>query len=241
MKVISLVPSLTELLIYLGVKVVGRTKFCVHPTKQILNIPIIGGTKTVDIDKISALNADLVIANKEENVKDQIDSIISLGTEVLVTEISTTDDALESILIIGRQVNKVQASQKLYNDILESFNNIKQANLSVCYLIWKSPWMTVGGDTYINSILSILGYSNVFMSKERYPSIEIIDIKMANPDIIFLSSEPFPFKEKHIKALNSLLPNTRIELVDGTYFSWYGNRMKQVVEYAEKLHNRLNS
>jgi len=236
MKVISLVPSITELLIYLNVDVVGRTKFCVFPEGKVETIPKIGGTKDVNVSKIIALNPDLVIANKEENVKEQVVKIAEADVEVLTTEIANFEEAIAAILDIGKHVDRKEQAGSLVEKIKRSFQKIKLFDKTVCYLIWKSPYMTVGGDTYINSMLEKCGLKNVFSEARRYPVVTINDIIAAGPDLVFLSSEPYPFSEKHLEEFQSNLPQSRILLVDGTFFSWYGSRLFDVSSYSNKIY-----
>lgn len=234
-----MVPSLTELLIYLGVEVVGRTKFCIHPSEQIDQIPKIGGTKTVDVSKVIGLEPNIVIANKEENVQEQVEAIKAAGIEIYVSEISDYVTALASILEIGKLVNKSTSAEALVDQITSAFGDLPQLDRRVCYLIWRKPYMAAGGDTYINSMLKKCGMTNVYQDSDRYPSIEVADILAKKPDIVMLSSEPFPFKEKHIKELQAHLPDSKIILVDGECYSWYGNRMLVAAEYFSGLVERL--
>ncbi|MCR9131178.1 MAG: helical backbone metal receptor [bacterium] len=226
-RIVSLVPSLTELLVDLGVSdsLKGRTRFCIHPKDEIESIEIIGGTKNPNIDKIRALKPDLVIANKEENIKSDVEAIQEFS-EVLVTDISTIEDALFAIHFIAEKLDRMKEAESLIRNILSELDSISESKpINTAYFIWKDPWMSVGNDTYIHDVMETFGLANVLGDQSRYPSITINQLKEADPELILLSSEPFPFKEKHITELREYLPDSKIQLIDGEWFSWYGSRM----------------
>ena len=245
-RIISLVPSQTELLFDLGLEeeVVGITKFCVHPQKWFKNKTRIGGTKDVDINKIKALQPDLIIANKEENVQAQIEQLQTIAP-VWVSDISTLQEALQMIKMLGEITNKKQSAATIVQKVINGFHQlatIKQTLKTACYLIWRNPYITIGADTFIHDMLLKCGCTNVFGNQSRYPEISIPQIAAANPSIILLSSEPYPFKEKHIVELQSQLQthnqelvSTKIILVDGEMFSWYGSRLLQSPSYFKTL------
>jgi ABC-type Fe3+-hydroxamate transport system substrate-binding protein len=250
MRIVSLVPSITELLFDLGLEeeVVGITKFCVHPNKWFRTKQRIGGTKNLHIDIVQNLSPTLVIASKEENIKEQVDAIASF-TEVLLTDVKNLDDAIEMIKFIGKKTTRIEAAKDIIEKIKANFSNLLTASNNayqkpgtrnpypetVCYLIWRNPYMTVGNDTFIHDMLQRCSYSNVFAEQARYPTITIAAIKKANPHFIFLSSEPYPFKQKHIAELQTELPTAKIILVDGEYFSWYGSRLLKAADYFIEL------
>ncbi|MCC6816639.1 MAG: ABC transporter substrate-binding protein [Saprospiraceae bacterium] len=241
-RIISLVPSLTETIVDLGCEeqLVGITKFCVNPGHLKGKIPIIGGTKNLNLNKIISLNPELIIANKEENVKSDI-LLLANNFPVLLTDIKTLDDSQRTIDYIGYILDREKESGKINVDISnsrESFRNTmpKAGQLKkVCYLIWKDPYMTIGFDTFIHSMLTELGFVNVFGNKERYPEVSLSEIYNENPDYVFLSSEPYPFKEVHFFELKGLNPI----LVDGEAFSWYGSHIIKSFDYLCKLINKL--
>lgn len=236
-RIISLVPSQTELLADLGLEeeVVGITKFCVHPERWFRTKTRIGGTKTVDLEKVKALQPDIILANKEENVKEQIEALEKIAP-VYVSNIHTLVEAQTMILDIGKLFGKVAASKAMVAQIREKFQHLKRVNgLSVAYCIWQKPWMWAGGDTFIHDMLVRTGFENVFKEIPRYPTEEIAALQERKPDLIFLSSEPFPFKEKHAIALQKELPKAKIVLVDGEMFSWYGSRLLLVPHYLATL------
>jgi ABC-type Fe3+-hydroxamate transport system substrate-binding protein len=234
-RIISLVPSITETLFHLGLgdRVVGRTKFCIHPDQEIKDVPKIGGTKKVNIDKVKALQPDLIIANKEENVKEDVLALSEI-CEVYVTEILDWPSGLDMITKIGALCHVAPAAEILVNQLINakekrSFNHRGK----VLYLIWKEPYMTVGGDTFIHQMLELAGYENIMQNGTRYPSINLKDFK-GKVDFVFLSSEPYPFQEKHIASIQSMTGAECI-LVDGELFSWYGSRMLHAFEYFNTL------
>ena len=236
MKIVSLVPSITEALFDLGLtenEVVGRTKFCIHPQEKIKNVSVIGGTKNINIEKIKALQPDLIIANKEENVKDQVEALMD-DYKVMVTNIDTIEDNYYLLKNLGKLFGKEEKAQ-LYN--LKIYDVLNQAKLDspvkAAYLIWKNPYMTIGSDTFIHRILSEIGFQNIFRDKTRYPQITTEDL--ADADVIMLSSEPFPFKEKHIEELKVFYPDKKIMIVDGEAFSWYGTHIAKCEQYFKEL------
>lgn len=241
-RIISLVPSQTELLHYLGLEneVVGITKFCVHPQHLFKNKTKIGGTKNLNIEAINALQPDLIIANKEENIKEQIDALQAIAP-VWVSDVNNLEDTLEMITAIGFLTGKNEQANSLLEKIKLCFNQLKTQNihLNACYLIWREPYMTVGGDTFIHSMLEVCGFKNVFKNANRYPEITLQQLALLNCQIVLLSSEPYPFKQKHINEIQEVLPNVKIILVDGEMFSWYGSRLLQAADYFTALRTTL--
>ncbi len=226
-KIISLVPSLTELLIDFGLKnqLVGRTRFCVHPEKEVEDIPIIGGTKNPRIDKIRELQPDLVIANKEENRKEDIE-VLRQDFEVEVTDISSIGEAITAIKQLGKKLNVKEKAENIVSKIENRLKQCPDASpLKTIYFIWKEPWMTVGGDTYISDVMAHWNLDNAFKDVTRYPIISLDELENYRPELILLSSEPYPFKEKHIPAVKEACPDARVLLVEGEWFSWYGSHM----------------
>jgi ABC-type Fe3+-hydroxamate transport system substrate-binding protein len=245
-RIISLVPSQTELLHHLELEeeVIGITKFCVHPHEWFRKKTRIGGTKDIHLQKIKELQPDLIIANKEENVRQQIEELAA-AFPVWISDINTLDDALLMINSIGEITGKEEKAATLISRIKMNFSGlhlqIKNTKLKACYLIWKEPYMTVGGDTFIHDMLTKAGFENIFQHKQRYPEISITDLQIADCQLLFLSSEPYPFKQKHIDELQTQLPQTKIILVDGEIFSWYGSRLLKATEYFSVLHHQTAS
>jgi ABC-type Fe3+-hydroxamate transport system substrate-binding protein len=237
-RIICLVPSLTETLAYLGLEkeTVGITKFCVHPATWFQSKLQVGGTKNVAIEKVKSLRPDLVIASKEENVQDQVKAI-SHFCPVLLTDIVTIQDAVDDIMAIGKHTGKTNEAEKLAQDIQENFSSLQitQTKKAV-YLIWRNPWMLAGGDTYIHQMMLAAGYENIFAEHLRYPETSLEALANMDVDTILLSSEPYPFTEKHLAEVAQALPHAQVRLVNGEMFSWYGSRMLQAAPYFRTLH-----
>ena len=236
-RIISLVPSQTELLYDLGVgeRVIGVTKFCVHPKEQVKNCQKIGGTKNFNFQTIETLQPDLIIGNKEENYPEGINKLKEIYP-VWMSDIYTLSDALNMIESIGEIVNAKDQAYTLINDITDSFNGaeVKQKKTAV-YLIWRNPYMVAGNNTFIHDMMNHAGFKNA-ITEPRYPEVKLEDLKKLNPDNIFLSSEPYPFKNHHIDELETFFPNSIIQIVDGEMFSWYGSRLKHAASYFKSLH-----
>lgn len=236
MKIISLVPSITETLFDFGLtadEVIGRTKFCIHPINLVKNVEVIGGTKNLNIEKIRSLKPDLIIANKEENEKLQVEELMK-DFKVWVTDIETLEDNQDFISELGILLNKEVLADHFNQKITSIFNDVKVSKpKQIAYLIWKNPYMTIGSDTFINEVLVRSGFENLFKSRKRYPEVSVEELK--NADVIFLSSEPFPFQQKHIDELQIELPNNEIILVDGEAFSWFGTHLMKVGNYLKDL------
>ncbi|KAA0128588.1 ABC transporter substrate-binding protein [Chryseobacterium sp. SN22] len=236
MKVVSLVPSITEALFDLGLtehEVVGRTKFCIHPAEKVKHVAVIGGTKNINIDKIRALQPDLILANKEENIKEQVEALMD-DFKVIVTNVETVEDNYYLLKNLGKLLNKEDLAQAFNLKIYEVLNQAAiDSKLKAAYLIWNNPYMTVGSDTFIHKILAEIGFENLFKDRKRYPEITTEDL--AGADLIMLSSEPFPFKEKHIEELRKVYPDKKIMIVDGEAFSWYGTHIAKCGDYFKEL------
>lgn len=234
-RIISLVPSQTELLFDLGLdeRVVGITKFCVHPENWFRTRIRVGGTKQLHFDIFEQLKPDLIIANKEENNREDVERLES-EFPVWVSDVNDLDSALEMIRKVA-EITDADSTELI--DVIESnFSELKptSAALKTVYLIWKNPYMAAGTDTFINDMLQRCGFENVAGST-RYPELmeeKLVEIK---PELVLLSSEPFPFGETHIRDLQELLPNAKIMLVDGELFSWYGSRMRLAPAYFSEL------
>lgn len=225
-RIVSIVPSITDLLFYLdlGPRVVGRTRFCIHPKPDITAVPRIGGTKAVRIDAVANCNPDLIIANKEENTRADVEALREL-CPVYVSDISTVTDTCSMIHDIGQLTDTLPAAQDLISDIASHLPTATQKPpRPALYLIWREPYMSIGGDTYISHMMDHLGYRNLLADQQRYPSLSLEDIAQSGAEVVLLSSEPYPFGPKHIPELQTLLPDAEIKLVDGELFSWYGRR-----------------
>ena len=243
-RIISLVPSQTELLYDLGLdkEVIGITKFCIHPDQWFRTKTRVGGTKQLNTEIIRSLQPDLVIANKEENEKTQVE-IIAEEFPVWVSDINNLDEALGMINTVGALTGKQKQAASLSTEIKNRFESIPpvQQKRKCCYLIWREPYMTVGGDTFISNMLGYAGYENFFAAGKRYPEADLRELKNSGCEVILLSSEPYPFKEKHIAEIQSILPAMQIKLVDGEMFSWYGSRLLDAPEYFKKLRIQMSN
>ena len=243
-RIISLVPSQTELLFHLGLdkEVVGVTKFCIYPTDWKTRKTIVGGTKNIKMDLIKELNPDLIIANKEENDENSLRKLMPIFP-VWISDIKRLEDAFQMILSVGRITNSESTSFTWTEKIKKQFKILsllpKQPR-RVAYLIWNNPLMSVNKDTFIHSLLELNQWDNCFKDKlNRYPEITEEELVDSNPEMVFLSSEPFPFKDKHIDRFKQLLPESRVVLVNGEYFSWYGSRLVDSPAYFSSLHKSL--
>ena len=252
-RIVSVVPSQTELLFDLGLddEVVGITKFCIHPADKVRNKTIVGGTKTLHLDQIHALCPDLILANKEENTREQIKEL-QRHYPVHITDMVTLPDALTMIRTVGRLVDKEPQAEKMVQQIAAtlspsflssrsspSFSLWQATPLSVAYLIWRKPYMVAAGDTFIDAMLEAAGFRNAFAGQTRYPEASPDDLRATEPELIFLSSEPYPFAEKHIAELQAVCPSARVLVVDGEVFSWYGSRLLRAADYFRNLHNEI--
>ncbi len=242
-RIISLVPSLTELLFDLGLdtELVGVTKFCIHPTDKVKHKTVVGGTKNVYLDRVAALSPTLILANKEENTREDVETL-QADFPVLVTDMATLTDALEMIITVGERVDRQTEAHRLASQIKESFAALAQEVETrllppprVAYLIWRDPWMVAGNQTFIDSMLTLAGFVNAFGGQSRYPVVSFDNLRATNPDVIMLSSEPYPFREKHLAELSTICPSARLMLVDGELFSWYGSRLVYSAEYFRSL------
>ncbi len=246
-RIVSLVPSLSLLMHDLGVgsRLVGVTKFCVNPNGLKRDSTIVGGTKLLRMDVIDDLQPDLIVANKEENNQSDIKALAS-KFPVYVTDITDFDEALMGIKAVGSIVDCRKEANNLIAEIKKRKENfsIHQATLPplrVAYVIWNEPLMVAGGDTFIHAMLDLGGWHNAFSAYPRYPAVALEGFKTHKMDFIFLSSEPYPFKEKHKVFFKNVLPADKIILVDGEMFSWYGSKLLDSFDYFEKLHNALKS
>ncbi len=240
-RIVSLVPSQTELLVDLGLidAIQGITKFCVHPEDLRKLKTVVGGTKQVSIEKIKALAPDIILCNKEENTKEMVEELSALAP-VHVSDIKTLDDTYELIKQYGALFNVSKKATQILIEIKERAKNFKNCALkssvkSCFYLIWKNPYMAAGQDTFINHLLEINGFKNA-TNAGRYPEIKLED--MQEVDYVLLSSEPFPFTERHVQELQHHT-KAKVILVDGEYFSWYGSRLLKAFAYFEQLQSRL--
>jgi ABC-type Fe3+-hydroxamate transport system substrate-binding protein len=238
-RIVSVVPSQTELLFDLGLneEVIGITKFCTHPDKWFRSKKRIGGTKQLNVSAIKELRPDLIIANKEENLQQQVDELAE-GFPVWTSHIKNLQEACDMIRSVGELVGKSDRAREIIDNITKNFAQIDTKNYEhprAAYLIWKDPLMTVGGDTFIHDMMNHAGLKNIFADKKRYPTTSFEELNSLNCELLLLSSEPFPFKQVHADEIQKHLLKTNIILVDGEMFSWYGSRLQYAPAYFAQL------
>lgn len=239
-RVVSLCPSVTETLFALKLQdeVVGRTRFCVHPAGEVKRAQNVGGTKKVDESRIDALQPDLILAVKEENTPEII-AALETRYPVYVFDVRTPDDALRMIGQIGAMCDRESEAAKLEEEIRLRLSRMTPVSLRYAYLIWESPTMAVGGDTFIDSLLQEAGWENVLSTADvHYPTINPEEIRACQPDVVFLSSEPYPFKEQHISRYKALYPECDVRLIDGE-ISWFGAHMRQSLDQLAALNEQI--
>lgn len=248
-RIISLVPSLTELLSDFGLQdeVIGITKFCVHPEQWFRSKTRIGGTKQLNLPLIESLKPDLVIASKEENVKEQVEAVQQF-CPIYCSDISNLQESYEVMKHLGFLTERSDQATQLIINIQGSFKGLPAGSkpIRAAYLIWQEPYMTVGGDTFIDHMMQLAGFENVFATEQRYPVVTVGELMKRNVEAVLFSSEPFPFKQKHLDAFRQewLQKNSRqqlpiLKIVDGELFSWYGSRTLYAADYFRKLRESL--
>lgn len=245
-RIVSLVPSQTEFLFDLGLdeSLVGITRFCVHPELKARAKTKVGGTKNPDIELIRELKPDLIIGNKEENRQEDIE-LLKRDFPVWLSDVNTLLDAYHMMRELGRIVGNPTSAEWIADRIERRFTEFSYGMLppvkpvKVAYLIWRKPWMVAGGGTFIDSILTTAGFTNAFANTPRYPECKAEDFQLAAPDVLLLSTEPYPFSEKHWAEVQTLAPRANIVLVDGELFSWYGSRLLRTPAYLTDLHTSL--
>ncbi|SDY08492.1 ABC transporter substrate-binding protein [Hymenobacter psychrophilus] len=238
-RIVSLVPSQTELLFDLGLgeRVVGVTKFCVHPARARQSAAVIGGTKNFDFEKIDALRPDLIIGNKEENYQDGIEQLAA-RYPIWLSDITTLAESLDMIRRVGLLTGRKEAGDALAAEITASFAALAPTAsepVPAAYFIWRKPYMVAAGGTFIDEMLARAGFRNVFGQLGRYPEITPEQLQDAAPRQILLSSEPYPFAEKHVAEFQQHCPAAQIRIVDGELFSWYGSRLRLTAAYLKAL------
>ncbi|MDX1662152.1 MAG: helical backbone metal receptor [Candidatus Promineifilaceae bacterium] len=242
-RIVSLVPSQTELLFDLGLdaEVVGVTRFCEHPAEKCAEKTIVGGTKQFNLEQIEALQPDLILGNKEENYEEGINHLRQ-HHPVWMSDIYTLPQALEMILRVGKMTGRSQRAAEMVVDIQHAFSRLPSwPTLRAAYVIWRRPYRVVGHHTFAHEMLLKAGFVNTFGERARYPEVTVADIQAARPDVLLLASEPFPFTEKHLPQFREQFPGIRCVLVDGQMFTWYGSRLLQAPSYFQALRERLGT
>lgn len=228
MRLVSLVPSTTETICDLGLRerLVGRTRFCIRP-RDLDDVPKVGGTKDVDVDAVLSLSPDLILANQEENVPDQVTALAE-HVPVYVAATATVDGAVADLsrlaTLLGADatpwLSRIDAARA-------SLAPWQARRLRAITYIWREPWMACGGDTFVSSVLAEAGVDNVLADTSRYPTVSPETLKDLDPDLVVLPTEPFPFKASHADALADVsgLPRTRFVGMDGQVLTWHGTRL----------------
>ncbi len=240
-RIVSVVPSQTELLFALGLddRIVGRTRYCVEPAGKVEKVAVVGGTKKLRMQAIQSLQPDLILANKEENTKEDIQALAELFP-VWVSDVRDLSGALKMVDAVGKITGKTKESSSLVEQIRKKKESYKMLpGMRAVYLIWQNPWMVAGGDTFIQAMLREAGFENIFGRQQRYPQVTLEDIAAKKPDVVLLSSEPFPFAETHARQISGRLPESRVLCVDGRVFSWYGSSLEKAFDYFESLKPKL--
>ncbi len=239
-RIVSLCPSQTETLFALGLReqIVGVTRYCVHPPDLVSQKVKVGGTKQLNFAALEQLKPDLIVAEKEENRREDVERL-SERWPVFVTDVGDIESALRMIGTLGRLCDCKRNAEQLSHEISSRWAKLQQATKPqrTVYLIWRKPYMAAGTGTYIHSVLRRCGFINA-ISAARYPALTLTELQQVDPDLVLLSSEPYPFGERHMQELAALLPQARIELVDGEMFSWYGVRMLQAADYLQDFVDR---
>lgn len=238
-RIVSLVPSQTELLCDLGLEdqLVGVTKFCVHPDHIRKEKAIVGGTKQFRFDEIEALAPDLIIGNKEENYQEGIEKLAE-DYPVWMSDIFNLEDSLQMIQQLSGICGVEEKGAELCADIEKGFQNLPIFNpLRSLYLIWRKPYMAAGRKNFIHQMMNKGGFANV-VEEDRYPELTEDDLVKLNPEIVLLSSEPYPFASKHQEEIQQLLPAAKVLLIDGELFSWYGSRLAKLPAYLKELRRK---
>lgn len=234
-RIISLCPAITATLFEIGLndEVVGRTRFCIYPKEQVAKVPVVAGTKDIQIDHIRALKPDLIIAEKEENTK-EIVTQLEKEFPVFVFEIQSIQENKRMIQDLGKLVHKSKEATELASAIETAFKNLpNMQGKRAAYMIWRTPHMVVGDSTYINSVLESLHLVNPFTQFDgRYPAITFEDLQNAQLDYLFLATEPFRFQDKHVQEFAEKLPGVKVSLIDGEMF-WYGVKMIEGAAYLK--------
>jgi ABC-type Fe3+-hydroxamate transport system substrate-binding protein len=248
-RIVSLVPSITELVCDLGLaeQLVGRTGFCVHPREVVRRIPKVGGTKDVDLDRLRALRATHVILNIDENKEEDARSLAEFVPELIVTHPLAPLDNLALYRLIGGIFGREDRAEALCGEFEAAYAALQSAARGfppdrVLYLIWKNPWMTVSRDTYVSRMLALVKWETVPAERgDRYPEIQLDSGVLDGADAVLLSSEPYPFRERHVAELRAepLLAKKRIALIDGEMTSWYGSRAIEGLGYLRRLREGL--
>ena len=251
MRIVSLCPSLTELVFDLGLgdSLVGVTKSCVHPAEGVRRIEKVGGTKTPNVDHIAELQPDLVLLNEEENRLEDAEALLAAGILCHVSFPKTAIQTAAMVRSIGEAAARPEEAERIAQAIEEAARRAREASeglprLRYAYLIWREPLMSVSGDTFISDLLCLAGGENAFADRpKRYPVVEAEELAAAGLHAVLLSTEPFPFQEKHMDEISratGLAPEI-FHIVDGEMLSWHGSRTPAGIDYASQVIGRVRN
>lgn len=245
MRLVSLCPSLTELVFDLGrgPDLVGITEWCVHPKDGVARVEKVGGTKNPKVARIVELRPDLVLMNDEENRHEDADALGAAGVRILSSLPRDCAGTAEMVRAIGAALEREEVAERIAQDIEARSARVRaaakgRAPVRFAYLIWRKPWMAASADTFASALLAQAGGTNVFASRtERYPEITPEELARVAPERVFLCTEPFPFEAKHVEELAQLTGLSRdcFVIADGEYLSWHGSRTPAGIDYAERL------
>lgn len=251
MRIVSLCPSLTELVFDLGHgdELVGRTKFCIHPADRVGAVEKVGGTKNPKLERIIELAPNLVLLNEEENRREDAEALRAAGVQCHVSFPHTALETADMVRSIADAIDAKADGERIARDIETRHNRVvksaaDRAPVSYAYMIWREPWMTLNADTFVSALLGDAGGRNAFASAvDRYPAISPADLTSQSPDVVLLSTEPFPFQPKHAEELARLtgIDRERFEIVDGELLSWHGSRTPAGIDYAEQVVERARA
>jgi ABC-type Fe3+-hydroxamate transport system substrate-binding protein len=250
-RIVSLVPSITELLFDLGLQanVVGRTGFCIHPKDLVRKVPKVGGTKTIDLARIKRLHPTHLVVNIDENPRGMVEEIAKFVPTVVVTHPCAPRDNLDLYRLLGGIFSRQQHAEELCRRFEHAYDEVATIGAAwprqkVLYLIWKAPWMTVSSDTYISRMLATVGWDTVAPSSNaRYPTVDLSPAVLSQVSFVLLSSEPYSFRERHCVEVLDVMPErsrTRVALIDGAMASWYGSRAIPGLNYLREFRQSLN-
>lgn len=256
-RILSLVPSLTELCFDLGLgnHLVGRTHYCIHPKERITLIPSVGGTKKIKMDRVQELAPTHALLNVDENPKDMADDLRGSGINVVVTHPMHPDDNVDLYRLIGNAFDADHAAEKLVEAYTSAREQFYEANRDteqrVLYLIWKDPWMAIGADTYIGNMLGLVNWRIVTPGADpaltgdaaRYPAVHIDDASLEDVDLVLFSSEPYSFGDDDINDFRMSFPKhaSKAHMIDGEMTSWYGSRAIHGLTYLRDFADDVTS
>jgi iron complex transport system substrate-binding protein len=244
-RIVSLCPSLTELVFDLGRgdDLVGLTEYCVHPAEGVAAVEKVGGTKNPDVARVVALGPDLVLMNEEENRREDHEALVAAGVRVHTSMPRTALETAEMVRSIGAALGREPEADAIAADIarrtaLVQADAAGREPVRFAYLVWRRPWMSVSADTFASSLLAQAGGENVFGERpERYPEVTLEELRAARPDLVLLCTEPYPFQEKHVAEVAEAcgLDPARVRIADGEYLSWHGSRTPDGIDHAASL------